>query len=144
MALEARCERGGNFGVPLRRVLLESFRRGGFIGLAARLVEAQLDHRDIRVAEIEEIVERGLCERELDLIESFERFAEVNQHQIALVAELRIERRAQGRVGRGALERTQRGDRLGRRSSCVRRPRSRARPSSRSGRTDGARLSLPA
>ena len=88
MASAAALERCGDFGVPLGRVLLEALGGGGFVGLAGGLVEAEFDDRDVGVAGVEEVVERGLGEIEFDLVERFERVAEVDEDQVALVAEL--------------------------------------------------------
>ncbi len=52
----------------------------------------------------EVIVEFGLRKIELDLVEGFERVAEVNQNQITFVAELGEEGRLNGGAGFGALE----------------------------------------
>ena len=49
------------------------------------------------MAQIEKVVKLGLREVEFDLVEGFERVAEVNQDQVALVAELGEERRLDGR-----------------------------------------------
>ena len=104
-------------------MLLKAFGGGGFVGLAAGFVEAEFDDRDVGVAQIEKVVELGLGEVEFDLIEGFERVAEVDQDQVALVAELGEERRPDGRVGSGAFQTLKRGDGLGGNASRVRRPR---------------------
>jgi hypothetical protein len=67
---------------------LQAFGRGGFIGFAAGLVEPEFDHGDIGVGEGEVVVEAGLGQIEFYLVEGFEGIAEVNQDQVALVAEL--------------------------------------------------------
>ncbi len=79
-------------------MLFKALGAGGFVGLAAGFVEAEFDYRDIGVAQIEEVVELGLGEIELDLVECFERVAEVDQDQVALVAELGEESGPNGRV----------------------------------------------
>ena len=66
----------------------EAFGGGGFVGLAGGLVEAELDDRDVGVDGREEVVELGLGEIEFDLVEGFEGVAEVDEDQVALVAEL--------------------------------------------------------
>ena len=43
------------------------------------------------MAQIEKIVEGKLRQIELDLVQFFERIAKVDEHQVALVPELRIE-----------------------------------------------------
>ena len=91
MAPAPRSSDAAIFGVPLRRVRLKAFGGGGLVGLAAGLVEAELDDRDIGVRGVEEVVELGLRKIELDLIQRFERVAEVDQDQVALVAQLREE-----------------------------------------------------
>ena len=78
---------------------VEALCGGGFVGLAGGLVEAEFDDRDVGVAQLEEVVELGLGQIEFDLVEGFERVAEVDQDQVALVAELGEERRA-GRARR--------------------------------------------
>ena len=80
-------------------MLLEALGRGGFIGLAGGLVEAEFDDRDIGMGRREVVVEFGLREIEFDLVERFERFAEVNQDEVAFVAELGEESRLHRCVG---------------------------------------------
>ena len=87
--LGAALQRRGDLGVPLRRVRFEALGRRGLVGLAARLVESELDDRNIGVARVKEVVERGLRQVQLDLVQRFERVAEVDEDQIALVAQFR-------------------------------------------------------
>jgi hypothetical protein len=70
---------------------------GGFIGFAAGLVKAEFDDGDVGVGWREVVVEFGLGEVEFNLVEGFERVAEVDQDQVALVAELGEERGLAGR-----------------------------------------------
>jgi hypothetical protein len=81
-------ERRGDLGLPLRRVRLETLGGGGLVGLAAGLVKAEFDDRQVGMGEREEVVKPGLGQIQFDLVESFERRAEVGEDQIALVAEL--------------------------------------------------------
>ena len=91
----------------------KSFRGGGFVSFAGGLVETEFDDRDIGVGRRKVIVQFGLGEAELDLVEGFEGVAEVNEDEVALVAELGEESRADGGVGAGAFEGLKRRDGLG-------------------------------
>src|ERR1035441_10026793 len=77
---------------------------GGLVGFAGGLVEAEFDNRDIGMRGGEVVVEPGLREVELDLIQGFKRVAEVNEDQVALVAQLREKRGANGEFGIGSFE----------------------------------------
>ena len=66
------------------------------------------------MAQIEKIVQLRLRKIEFDLVKRFERIAEVNENQIALVAELGKERSLNRRIricffGTGALQTLKRG-----------------------------------
>ncbi len=106
-----RCalERLGNVGIPLRRMRLKSLGRGGFVGLARGLVQAEFDDGDVRVRGREEVVKLRLREREFDLVQRRERVAEVHDDQVALVAELRVDG-GMNLALRIALQRLQRCD----------------------------------
>ena len=108
----AALKRCGNLRVPLRRVLRQVLARRRFVGLARGFVKAEFHHGDVGVTLIEEAVEVGLRQLQFHLVERFKRVAEVNENQVALVAELREERRVDLSV-RGPLERAKGGDRFG-------------------------------
>ncbi len=61
----------------------------------------------------EEVEEARLRQVEFHLVERFERLAKVNQHEVALVAELRVERAAHGRAGIGPFHCAEGGRRFG-------------------------------
>ena len=103
---------------------LKAFGGGGFVGLAAGFVEAEFDDRDVGVGGREEVVEVGLGEGEFDLVEGFKGVAEVDEDQVAFVAELGEEGGADGGVRGGCVpELGERGDGFGGDACCVRRPR---------------------
>ena len=113
MAAEPRCKRCGDFGIPLRRVLLKSLGGGGFVGLAAGFVEAEFDDRDIGVAQREVVVEFGLRQIEFDLVERFERVAEVNRGSDRPCGRVRRRARSEWGLGFGAFEALERFDGVG-------------------------------
>ena len=74
-------------------MLLEALRRGRLVRLAGRLVQAQLDDRNIRVRRRQKVVQRRLRQVQFHLVQRLERIAKVHQDQIALVPQLRKQRR---------------------------------------------------
>ncbi len=75
---------------------LKAFGGGGFVGLAAWIRRGRVRRPRRRSGGGEEVVELGLGEVEFDLVEGFERVAEVDEDQVAFVAELGEERGLDG------------------------------------------------
>ena len=87
-------------GVPFRGVGLDVACGEGRVGFGGGLVEAELDSGEIGIGGLEVIGELGLGEVKLDAIEIFDGVAQVNEHEVALVAEERVE---DGLMGLGGL-----------------------------------------
>ena len=97
-------EAGGDFGLEFGGVGFEALGAGGFPGLAAGLVEAELDDGDVGVGSREVVRELGLGQVELDLVEGGEGVAEMDEDEVALVADLREEGGLGGGAGGFALK----------------------------------------
>jgi hypothetical protein len=87
--------------VELRRAARKPARREVLVDLAGHLVQAQLDHRQVRRGRLEVIGETGRGDPELGGGKRLEIAAEVDEHQVGLVTE---ERHARGRPRRPGLE----------------------------------------
>ena len=99
MASALTLEGGGDFGVPLGSECGRSPCRRRLRRSCGWTRRGRVRRPRRRSGGREEVVELGLGEIEFDLVEGFERVAEVDEDQVALVAELGIESRANGRVG---------------------------------------------
>src|SRR6185437_12534403 len=72
-------------GVPLGRVLFETLFSERGVGLAGGLIKAELNDGEVGELWLEEVVEGGLGQGQLDTVEVFDGVAEVDEHEVALV-----------------------------------------------------------
>ena len=78
-----------DLGLPLIGVRLDALVRQLFVDFQGRVVEAELDDREIGSRGLEVVAEPQIGELELGLVQIGEGFAEVDQHQVALVPDER-------------------------------------------------------
>ena len=77
--------------LPLLRMRLDAAIDQCFVDLGGGFVEAELDDREVRSGRLPVLAEPRLRQLQLGAIEIVERVAEVDEHQVALVPEQRIE-----------------------------------------------------
>ena len=87
MAAALAVERLLNAGFPCVGVRFDVVGDEGAVGLGGGFVEAEFDDGDVAIGLFEIVVELGLGEGELGLMEVFEGGAHVDEHEVGFVAE---------------------------------------------------------
>ena len=89
MASRWRLQRVFDLGVPLGRVRLDAaFRKRG-VDLLSRFVQSEFDHRQIRGRRFQKVEQSEFPQPQFDLVELIEAVAEMDEHQVAFMAQKR-------------------------------------------------------